>query len=365
MELETTLPDSTPVQVLENQLDQFRRDFEALRREVGKVIVGHEEIVEGTLTALIAGGHVLLEGVPGLGKTLLVRTLADALHLEVPADPVHARPDAGRPDRHQRRARDRRRAAAGSSSSRARSSPTSSSPTRSTGPRPRRSRRLLEAMQEQSVTVAGKTHNLPAAVLRAGHAEPARDGGDVSAARGPARPLLLQAAGQVPRAPRRWRRSSTGRPRRTSRARPSSTAQRIVELSASWPGRSRSPTSCARYGIALVLATHPEIAQAHRDDPAVRPLRLQPARRAGDDPGGQDPGHPRPPLPRRPRRPPGRRPRRPAASPDPQLRRPGRGRPGRRHHRRHPGPRRARQPGSWQQVLQIEPAGPDETQVIP
>src|SRR3954452_13509149 len=64
------------------QLDQFRTDFGRLRSEIAKVIVGHEEIVDGTLTALIAGGHVLLEGVPGLGKTLLVRTLADALLLK-------------------------------------------------------------------------------------------------------------------------------------------------------------------------------------------------------------------------------------------------------------------------------------------
>src|SRR3954463_1021957 len=63
-------------------LEEFRAGFDALRAEVAKVIVGHEEIVEGTLTALIAGGHVLLEGVPGLGKTLLVRTLADALQMK-------------------------------------------------------------------------------------------------------------------------------------------------------------------------------------------------------------------------------------------------------------------------------------------
>ena len=59
----------------------FSRDVGRLRDEVGKVIVGHEAIVEGVVTALLAGGHALLEGVPGLGKTMLVRTLADAVHL--------------------------------------------------------------------------------------------------------------------------------------------------------------------------------------------------------------------------------------------------------------------------------------------
>ena len=63
------------------QLEQFRLDFRLLRSEIGKVIVGQQEILDDMLVALVAGGHVLLEGVPGLGKTLTVRTLADALHL--------------------------------------------------------------------------------------------------------------------------------------------------------------------------------------------------------------------------------------------------------------------------------------------
>jgi MoxR-like ATPase len=70
------------LEAIKDQLDQFRADFLKLRQEIGKVIVGQDDIVEGTLGALIAGGHVLLEGVPGLGKTLLVRTIADALHLK-------------------------------------------------------------------------------------------------------------------------------------------------------------------------------------------------------------------------------------------------------------------------------------------
>jgi MoxR-like ATPase len=65
----------------ESQIASFRQTFTALRDEIGKVIVGHQEIVDGTLIAVFAGGHVLLEGVPGLGKTLLVRTLSEVLEL--------------------------------------------------------------------------------------------------------------------------------------------------------------------------------------------------------------------------------------------------------------------------------------------
>ncbi len=65
----------------EEQIQSFRDSYSALREEIGKVIVGHDSIVEGTLIAVMAGGHVLLEGVPGLGKTLLVRTLSEVLDL--------------------------------------------------------------------------------------------------------------------------------------------------------------------------------------------------------------------------------------------------------------------------------------------
>ncbi len=67
---------------VEKQCREFREMFHALRREVGKVIVGHEGIVDNVLISLFGGGHVLLEGVPGLGKTLLVRTLSSAFSLE-------------------------------------------------------------------------------------------------------------------------------------------------------------------------------------------------------------------------------------------------------------------------------------------
>jgi MoxR-like ATPase len=59
----------------------FREAYARVRNEIGKVIVGHGDIVDGVLTCLFVGGHALLEGVPGLGKTLLVRTLAQVLDL--------------------------------------------------------------------------------------------------------------------------------------------------------------------------------------------------------------------------------------------------------------------------------------------
>jgi MoxR-like ATPase len=75
----------------EEQIAAFRQSYAALRSEIGKTIVGHDAIVEGTLIALLAGGHVLLEGVPGLGKTLLVRTLSEVLDL--PFNRIQFTPD--------------------------------------------------------------------------------------------------------------------------------------------------------------------------------------------------------------------------------------------------------------------------------
>ena len=66
---------------VEKAADEFRGKFAALKKEIGKAIVGHKDVVEGVLTALFVGGHVLIEGVPGLGKTYLIRTLAEAVDL--------------------------------------------------------------------------------------------------------------------------------------------------------------------------------------------------------------------------------------------------------------------------------------------
>ena len=144
---------------LKQQLADFRKDFHRLRSEISKVIVGQQEILDDTLISLIAGGHVLLEGVPGLGKTLTVRTLADALHLDfrriqftpdlMPADLVGTQVIA--------------EAADGKKVFEFQKGPLFANVlladeiNRAT---PKTQSALLESMQEHSVTVAGVTHRL-------------------------------------------------------------------------------------------------------------------------------------------------------------------------------------------------------------
>jgi MoxR-like ATPase len=67
---------------MQQRAREFVDRYTAVREQIGRVIVGHDDIVHGVLTCLFVGGHCLLEGVPGLGKTLLIRTLAQVLDLE-------------------------------------------------------------------------------------------------------------------------------------------------------------------------------------------------------------------------------------------------------------------------------------------
>jgi MoxR-like ATPase len=143
-----------------DRVESFVKSYGQLEREVHKVIVGHDEIVDQVLVALFAGGHVLLEGVPGLGKTLLVRTLAGCLDLSfsriqftpdlMPADIIgtniivedadgrrHFQFERGPVFAHILLADEVNRAT------------------------PKTQSALLEAMQESSATVAGVTHRLP------------------------------------------------------------------------------------------------------------------------------------------------------------------------------------------------------------
>ncbi len=149
---------STETISLENAAKTFTEDYAKLRTEIEKAVVGQDEIVEGVLVCLFAGGHALLEGVPGLGKTLLIRTLSDALHLDfsriqftpdlMPADitgtTVVVETESGR-DFEFRQGPLFAQMVLADEINRA---------------TPKTQSALLEAMQEKTVTVGGETHEL-------------------------------------------------------------------------------------------------------------------------------------------------------------------------------------------------------------
>ena len=80
------------------RIQRFHEDYRRTREQIQRAIVGHDAIIDGVLTCLFAGGHALLEGVPGLGKTLLIRSLSEAAPSGLLAHPVHPRSDARRRD---------------------------------------------------------------------------------------------------------------------------------------------------------------------------------------------------------------------------------------------------------------------------
>ncbi len=139
--------------------EAFRRDFLAVRAEVGKAVVGHSSVVDGVLTCLFTGGHALLEGVPGLGKTLLVRTLARALHLDFSR--IQFTPDLMPADitgTEVVRDVDGRREFVFEKGPVFGQILLADEINRAT---PKTQSAMLEAMQERSVTVGGHTHILP------------------------------------------------------------------------------------------------------------------------------------------------------------------------------------------------------------
>jgi MoxR-like ATPase len=150
---------AAPDASMEARCAAFREAYQRVKAEIGKVIVGHDEIVHGVLTCLFVGGHALLEGVPGLGKTLLVRTLSDAISLDfnriqftpdlMPADIIGTNVVMETPDG--RRAFEFQRGPLFSQIVLA------DEINRAT---PKTQSALLEAMQEKSVTVGGTIHRL-------------------------------------------------------------------------------------------------------------------------------------------------------------------------------------------------------------
>ncbi len=145
---------------IEAKANEFREKYKRLKAEIGKAIVGHDEVVEGVLCAMFTGGNCLLEGVPGLGKTHLIRTLSQVLELEfsriqftpdlMPADIVGTtivvEHEGGGREFQFRRGPVFAQLVLADEINRA---------------TPKTQSAMLEAMQEHRVTAGGKTYDLP------------------------------------------------------------------------------------------------------------------------------------------------------------------------------------------------------------
>jgi len=142
------------------QIEEAVKRFERLRTEIEKVIVGQREVVEQLLWCIVAGGHALLEGIPGLGKTMLVRTVADALDLRFSR--IQFTPDLMPSDITGTQLVEF--GTQGQTSYRFQAGPIfghlvlADEINRAT---PKTQSALLEAMQERTVTAGGETHALP------------------------------------------------------------------------------------------------------------------------------------------------------------------------------------------------------------
>ena len=189
---------AAPKQSPDQRVAEFQSVFARAEEEVGKVIVGHREVVRKLLTALFAGGHILIEGVPGLGKTLMVKTASDVLGLSfkriqftpdlMPADIIGTqvltevnghREFVFKPGpifAHMVLGDEINRAT------------------------PKTQSAVLEAMEERQVTVFGETYRLDPPYIVLGDAKSYRARGHLSVARGADGSLPLQGCDRIAQA---------------------------------------------------------------------------------------------------------------------------------------------------------------------
>lgn len=248
---------------MQQRAQEFRQAYQRVQQEIGKVIVGHTEVVHGVLTCLFVGGHALLEGVPGLGKTLLVRTLSQVLDLTfsriqftpdlMPSDIIGTNiitetPMGGREFRFQ-------------------SGPVfaqivlADEINRAT---PKTQSAMLEAMQEHSVTVGGTVHRLQEPFLVMATQNPIEQEGTYPLPEAQLDrfffKLLLQYSGREELAAilERTTRGESPQPQRVMDGKEIEQWQHLVrEILVAPPVQD--------YAIRLTLATHPEGAYAIAD----------------------------------------------------------------------------------------------------
>jgi MoxR-like ATPase len=241
---------------MEARTEEFRERYNQVKAEIGKVIVGHDEIVHGVLTCLFVGGHALLEGVPGLGKTLLVRTLADALSLDfnriqftpdlMPADIIGTNivmeaPDGQRIFQFQRGPIFSQIVLADEIN-------------RAT---PKTQSALLEAMQEKTVTVAGKTNELPRPFFVMATQNPLEMEGTYPLPEAQLDRFFFKLLVPFPDSGELEAILDRTTEGTTPRAEPVLDGARILELS-TLARQIPIADDLRRYGIQIILATHPE-----------------------------------------------------------------------------------------------------------